>query len=201
VNIYVETNFILELTFEQEQSVSCEQILQTCETGEAQLIIPAYSLAEPHETLIRRKRNREALQRELNTELSQLSRTTSYRNRFSSIQEISSLLVQRNEEEQQRFDAYRYRLLNTGEIMALTTEILTEAVSCETTYDLEPQDAIILASVLSHLHNYQPQQSCFLNRNTKDFDNPDIVDQLDQRNCRMIPRFDHGYDFIQSQLP
>ncbi len=47
VNIYVETNFVLELTFEQEQCASCEQILQLCQAGQAKLIIPAYSLAEP----------------------------------------------------------------------------------------------------------------------------------------------------------
>jgi hypothetical protein len=28
VNVYVETNFVLELVFQQEQFVSCEQILQ-----------------------------------------------------------------------------------------------------------------------------------------------------------------------------
>ncbi len=53
MNIYVETNFVLELVFEQEQCVICEQILQFCETGQAKLIIPAYSLAEPHEKLSR----------------------------------------------------------------------------------------------------------------------------------------------------
>jgi hypothetical protein len=51
VNIYVETNFVFELTFEQEQCQSCEDILKLCEQGQAKLIIPAYSLAEPHEKL------------------------------------------------------------------------------------------------------------------------------------------------------
>ncbi len=55
MNIYVETNFILELTFEQEQSASCEQILQFCEAEQTKLFIPAYSLAEPHEKLSRQK--------------------------------------------------------------------------------------------------------------------------------------------------
>jgi hypothetical protein len=32
------------------------------------------------------------------------------------------------------------------------------------------------------------------------FDSPDIVNELNKFNCRMIPRFDRGYEFIQSQL-
>jgi hypothetical protein len=51
VNVYVESNFVLELALLQEQHASCEDILRLCEAGKAQLIIPAYSLAEPHETL------------------------------------------------------------------------------------------------------------------------------------------------------
>ncbi|MGB3238309.1 MAG: PIN domain-containing protein [Geitlerinemataceae cyanobacterium] len=200
MNIYVETNFVLELAFEQEQCASCEQILQLCEVGKAKLIIPAYSLAEPHEKLSRQARSRRDLQQLLEAELRQLSRTASYASRIESIQDIASLMVQSNEEERQRFGQYRERLIKTGEVIALTAEILTKAASDETTYDLRPQDALVYTSVISHLQNNRPQQACFLNRNSKDFDSPDIVDELNHFNCRMIPRFDSGYSFLQSQL-
>ena len=200
MNIYVETNFVLELAFEQEQCASCEQILQLCEAGQAKLVIPAYSLAEPHEKLNRQARSRRDLQQLLDVELRQLSRTASYASRIKSIQDIASLLVQSNEEERQRFVQYRERLLKVGEVIALNATILSEAASCETTYDLKPQDALVYASVTSHLRHYQPEQACFLNRNSKDFDSPDIVDELNQLNCRMIPRFDHGLSFLQAQL-
>ena len=200
MNIYVETNFVLELAFEQEQRASCEQILQMCEAGQAHLIIPAYCLAEPHEKLSRQARNRQELQRSLNVELRQLLRTASYASRIKSIQDLASLMVQSNEEERNRFIQCRERLLDVGEIVALTAEILSEAASYETTYDLTPQDALVYASVIAHLRRDQPQQACFLNRNSKDFDSPDIVDELNQFNCRMIPRFDDGYGFLQSRL-
>jgi predicted nucleic acid-binding protein len=201
VRIYVETNFVLELAFQQEQFTSCEKILQLCEAGQAQLVIPAYSLAEPHEKLSRQANNRRDLQQMLDAELRQLGRTASYVNRLKSIQDIASLLLQSNEEERQRFVAYRVRLLKIAEIIALTTDILVEAAACEASYDLRPQDALVYASVIIHLRQHQPQIACFLNRNSKDFDSPDIVDKLNSLNCRMIPRFDHGYDFIQSQFP
>lgn len=40
MNIYVETNFILELVFVQEQYQSCEEIITLCEAGRAKLILP-----------------------------------------------------------------------------------------------------------------------------------------------------------------
>ncbi len=198
MNIYVETNFILELTFQQEQWVSCEQILELCQTGQSKLIIPAYSLAEPHEKLNRQAKSRRKLKQSLDSELRQLSRTIPYQSRIKSIQGIASLLIQSNAEEQQRFIDCRERLLHTGEIIPLTAAILLEAAAYEVPYNLGAQDALIYASVISHLRQYKPQTACFLNRNSKDFDIPNIVDELQELNCRMIPRFDHGYSFLQS---
>lgn len=102
---------------------------RTCEAGQAKLIIPAYSLAEPHEKLSRQARSRRNLQQSLDAELRQLSRTASYASRIKSIQDIVSLMVQSNEEERQRFVQYRARLLNTGKVIALTADILIIEIS------------------------------------------------------------------------
>ncbi|MGB5963557.1 MAG: PIN domain-containing protein [Coleofasciculaceae cyanobacterium] len=200
MNIYVETNFVLELVFQQEQLASCEQILQLCEAELVQLIIPAYSVAEPHEKLTRQAKNRRDLQQLLETELRQLARSAPYQTQINSIENLASLLVQSSQEERQRFVEYRNWLIKNAEVIALTADILNEAAAYEAPYDLSSQDALVYSSVISHLRQYHPQVACFLNRNSRDFDNPDIVDELNRFNCRMIPRFDHGYSFIQSQL-
>lgn len=200
MNIYVETNFILEIAFEQEQCDSCEQILQLSEAEQVNLVVPVYSLTEPHEKLQRQAGKRRALKESLDAELRQLSRTASYASRIKSIQNIADLMLQSNEEERERFAQCRERLLNIAEIITLTSDVLVEAVSCETTYDLKPQDALVFASIVRHLRFHRPYQACFLNRNSKDFDSPDVVNVLSNLNCRMIPRFDHGYSFLQSQV-
>jgi predicted nucleic acid-binding protein len=200
MNVYVETNFVLELVFQQEQGNSCEQILDLCEAGSARLIIPAYCLAEPYEKLIRQARSRRELQQNLEAELRQLARSSSYQTRVTSIQDIASLLIQSNEEEVQRFLQFRDRFIGIAEIVPLDANILKVASSYEVPYGLRPQDAIVYTSVISHLQRNTPSVGCFLNRNSKDFDNPDIVDELATFNCTMIPRFDHGLGFIQARV-
>jgi hypothetical protein len=37
-------------------------------------------------------------------------------------------------------------------------------------------------------------------RNFRDFDTPDIMAALRSLNCRMIPRFDQGVRFVQTQI-
>ena len=200
MNIYVETNFVLELVFQQEQHVQCDEILNLCEQGLAQLIIPAYSLAEPHEKMTRQRANRRQLQQNLIDELNQLTRNPFYAVRVNQIQDIASLLIQSSEEEQQRFTMYRNRLLQISTVIPLTNAVLTEAASFEIPLAVSPQDGLVLASVLAHLREDTPQASCFLNRNYKDFSNPDIIDELGRYNCRVIGRFDQGLGYIRAQL-
>ncbi|HAO12474.1 MAG TPA: PIN domain-containing protein [Planktothrix sp. UBA8407] len=201
MNIYVETNFVLELVFEQEQFKSCEEILLLSEQKPATLIIPAYSLAEPHEKLIRQARNRKALQQSLDREFKQLERTVSYKNRIqNNIREFFNLLVEIDVEETKRFAKYRNRLLSHADIISLNGNILFEAATYENRYALMPQDALVYASILFHLQQNQPTIACFLNRNSRDFDTPEIKAELNSFNCRMISQFDQGLSFIQSQL-
>lgn len=56
MNIYVETNFILELVFEQSEATNCEEILTIGEGGNARLIVPAFSFAEPQWTLTQQEK-------------------------------------------------------------------------------------------------------------------------------------------------
>jgi hypothetical protein len=129
-----------------------------------------------------------------------LGRTAAYAATVTDVGDrLLGLLVQSNREEQQRFDVYRDRLLKAAEIVPLTVGILSTASGHELNYELTPQDAIVLASVLEHLIQRPAGQSCFLNKNTKDFDDPDIVAELAKSNCKMIPRFDDGYRFLQTR--
>ena len=45
--VYVESNFILELAYLQEDHENCGRILKLAEAGKIQLILPAFAIAEP----------------------------------------------------------------------------------------------------------------------------------------------------------
>ncbi|MFB6097713.1 MAG: PIN domain-containing protein [Salinibacter sp.] len=78
MTVYVETNFVLELALGQEQSQSCRTILQLAEADEIRLVIPAYSLMEPYEKLIRDAQRRQSLAEDLEQELMQLGRADAF---------------------------------------------------------------------------------------------------------------------------
>lgn len=200
MNVYVETNFLLELAFLQEQHESCESIMGLCKAGKIGLILPAYSMVEPFETLTRHYKRRTELRMELEKELDQLGRTSSYTQRVRELQEINTLLIRCNEEERQRLEEMRARLMKIAEIIPLDSTVLAAAPNHEAESGLSPQDAVVYASVLHHLSHNPTTGSCFLNKNSKDFGDPDIVDALAQFNCKILLSFDQGRNYVQSRV-
>src|ERR1039457_5964229 len=74
MNVYVESNFVLDQALEQDQCESCEQLIGLASTKALQLVIPAFSLAEPHATLLRTKNARSRLSNDLLPHLRELAR-------------------------------------------------------------------------------------------------------------------------------
>ncbi len=93
MKVYVESNFVLELALLQRWADSCDEILKLAERGDIELRVPAYALAEPYDTLVRRGRERKRLKQELDRELGQLARTAVYSERVRGFDAVTTLLV------------------------------------------------------------------------------------------------------------
>lgn len=201
MDVYVESNFVVELALLQEQHESCERILALCESGEVKLILPAYSLVEPQETLVRYGKRRKKLSTDLGYEVTQsLSRSKPYKDEVEEIHRLTAFLIRSQQEEKDRLLTTLDRLLNITEVIPLESTILSLAAKYQFDHDLRLQDSIVLASVLNHLRTSTSSSKCFLNKDRKDFGDPDIVDALDECGCKILFRFDDGFNYITSQL-
>jgi predicted nucleic acid-binding protein len=200
VIVYAETNFVLELALLQEQSASCDALLRLAEAGSIRLVLPAFSLAEPYDTLQRRHAARSTVSASLDRELRELGRTESYAAQVSRVRELSILLIESGADERTRLGETRARLTSAAEIAPLDGLALQSAARYSAQHGLSPQDALVYASVLHHLAGQEGAAACFLNRNTRDFDDPDMVGELRALNCRLIPGFDGGLEFVRRSL-
>lgn len=197
MNVYVETNFILELAFMQEQHESCGKILALCKDGSHELILPSFCIAESYETLIRQTKKREQLARDLASELRQLTRAEPDEVKIEAFQNASSILVQSSNDEELRLVDVLNRVLKIATIIPLEAETIVASARYRVTYSLEPQDSIVLSSVLHHLSLTDSAESCFINKNKRDFDDFDIGQSLVAMRCKMLFNFDSGYNYIR----
>lgn len=201
MNIYVETNFVLELALLQEQYKSCGNIISDCQEGKTNLVIPAYCLVEPYETLIRRTKTRQKLKEDIKTQLEELARSEPYKEDVAALKsDLTNLLAGSSDEDNERLREVLSQILSLAEVIPLAPCILTSAFGFESSLNLSPQDSIVYTSVISHLSVTEVEKKCFLNRNSRDFDTPDIVEALDNYGCKMLFSFNNGYNYIQSQI-
>lgn len=195
--VYVESNFVLELAFLQEEHESCDAIIGFAESGSIQLAIPAFSLAEPYEVLVRRDRQRAELNRRLSDEIRELSRSRPYAEIAARSQEVTTVLLQSGEEEKRQFESTVGRLAECAQVIPLGVDTVKAGLEVQGQLSLSPQDSIVYASILSHLTQAPGGPKCLLNKNAKDFVNPDIEEQLGRYECRLITRFSDGLRYIE----
>src|SRR4051812_28014788 len=94
MNVYVESNFVLELAFTQEHYRICDKLVRLCESRHVQLILPAYSIIEPYEKIIRQRKQRHALKlNQIDPELRQLGRTPANRERVREFESLANILL------------------------------------------------------------------------------------------------------------
>jgi predicted nucleic acid-binding protein len=197
--VYAESNFILELAFHQEEHESCLTLLSLAESNKIELVLPAFSIGESYEVWVRRSKRRKAAYDTLVKEVNELSRSKPYRHSNEKMAELNELLLNSPEEEKSELDNTLERILNLVELVPIGLNVIRAAITFQKTHDLSPQDAIVYASILEHKAKKR-EASCFITKNSKDFFNPKIENELATYNCRLLTKFRHGVGYIRSHL-
>jgi hypothetical protein len=200
VTVYVESNFVLEHSLQQEEFDSCSGIIDLAKNGRFSLVVPAFSLAEPHVALLGKERVRSRLSNDLRTQLFELGRSKPHRTVPANFEPLASILIASAQLERQGLSDTISELLRTANVIALDAAILRSAADVQVQHGMSGQDAIVLASVISHLELHRPAESCFLNRNSKDFDDPDVRERLEAFGCRFFAKFEDGLRYIVSRI-
>jgi hypothetical protein len=189
MRVYVESNFVLEQALQQEQCEACDQIFQFAVSQRISLRVPAFSLAEPHQALAHKEKARNRLSNELRTHSRELGRSRAYQAVPEDFTALASILIESAEREREGLQRVIADLLNVAEIIPLDTAVLVHARELQAELGMSGQDAIVLASVIHDLSRTTSVESCFLSRNSRDFDDPDVRARLDQLGCRYFADF------------
>ena len=198
--VYVETNFILEMSYRQAENEFCERIVELAENSQITLAIPSFSAGEAYETSYRREKERDSFVNDLQARQTQLSYSSEIGRLENHIKAMTDILRGSVVVDFNRLNRVLSRLANAAEFISLDPSSLILAQGYQTTLRMTPPDSLVLGSVVSHLSESSPDVCCFLNKNVKDFDSPSVRDELRPYDCRLIGSFDQGLSYISSTL-
>jgi hypothetical protein len=197
----VESNFVLELAFRQEEAGECRQILSLAEQSAILLAIPACALFEPYETLIRRSKARDNVAFELERELQQLARTESYAQLRETSKDIAQALSESCKEQAASLASTIDQIVGIATVIPLDSEVIKHSLAAQRELSLPPQDSVVFASIIRFFDLQEQDSKLFANKNTMDFAKDPIADRLAKHNCKLLPRFGQARRYIESTLP
>jgi hypothetical protein len=205
--VVVETNFVIELVLQQEQSTACEEILALCSSSAAaQLAIPAFSVIEAGTTFERIRGQRRVFVQQDVSRFARESGRAKILQRFEKIvRELDAELVRAEIDEAARWLDFRVRTLAGMVVISINGDMLEETVALELGREIDRfPDAVVFASVKAYLAKIRAsdadQPACFVSRDKKAFRRSVLVKQLHRLNCAYIDSFDSAVAYIQQTL-
>lgn len=92
------------------------------------------------------------------------------------------------------------RLLSVSVVLHLDAATITSVIAIRGSFDLSLQDAIVLATVLSHSRlTDTAEPKCFVSKNWKDFNEPGIRAALRAAGCDYADSFESAMRFVREE--
>lgn len=191
--VYVESNFVLEIVLGQEQAASAESLLRLAESGTINVVVPGFALVEPFTTITQRERARRKLVNDVSATLKDLQRSTPYQSEALLVTQAINGLASITGRELASLQGTIQRLLAIAHTIELNSVRFSQALAYQSRFGLSPQDSVIYACVVGDAQTKLPSEpKCFVTRNSRDFDDPDIVTELSGYGCRLFFSFEDG---------
>lgn len=197
--VFVESNFVLELAFQQEEASDAQRIVELAEARRIELAVPACAFTEPYETLIRRKKERSQLLDKLTVEIAQLARSRSFSGLVEASVAVTKALDASGEVQSRDLESVICRLASCATVLPMTKEIVVDAFGVQQVFGLSPQDAFAFCAVDSYA-KVTKGPKLFINRNHRDFLSEEIQRHFEQYSCELLPKFRSGRNYIESRL-
>jgi predicted nucleic acid-binding protein len=196
----VESNFVLELALEQTDADPASRIVELAEKHRIHLVVPACALTEPYETLVRRSKDRRQLVDRLRNETKQLARTKRFAGMEKASAEVANALGASIGHHARELERTIRRLCACGTVVAVTPEVLAEALDAQRRFKLGPQDAFVFASIDLYLRRAAKGPKYFINKNSHDFLTDRIRQRLGSYDCELMIDFAKACNRIEAQL-
>lgn len=197
--VMVESNFVLELAFQQEEAGHAEAIIALADRQAIELVVPAWSLGEPYETLIRRTKDRKATVQTLQQEAGRLMRSRLFSDLAETAKFLGEALKNRSPDEALSLERTLGRLLTAATVLPLSKSVVEAALLFRSEFDLSPQDALVFASVDEHLRRLAKGPKVFINKDA-DFFTSEIRAHFQELECKLLSRIATARQFLENEV-
>jgi predicted nucleic acid-binding protein len=198
--VAAETNFVLDLAFRQDEAPECERLIELAADRSIELVIPACSLFEPYETLVRRSKQRDSLLAAFKREVEELARSDFYADLPQTAEDIVKPIAGSSNVYENSLRNAIVSVLRVATIAPLSPNVMRQSFEFREAWGISSQDAIVAASVALFMRERPGGPKLFANRNLKDFLTPAVVAHFRECDCRLLSNFTSARHLTEASL-
>ena len=201
MNVYIDSNFVLELALKQQQAAAANQIMYWGDSGKISIVCPALVLTEPLSKMNYQRVERGRLALSLKQYSLQLARSGEHFTAVDKIEEVLHYFDALDGKESDETQRICRRLIERSRVLPLDVETMDLAHGIVRNYGTELTDALVLAAIFADLGRLRQagrlSQSFFISRDTG-FQK--AKNELKEDLCTFIASFDNAAKAIQATL-
>jgi predicted nucleic acid-binding protein len=196
--VYVETNFILELAYLRSTSDNCQRLLELARDRRVQIVISSFALVEARLAWQRKVSHRNSLHSAVRSELKELARSRPLIEIPAQSQAFVAALIDSAQQDRGRLEAAVDSIITVATVTPTDPPIVMRAYEVEQRTGLSPQDALVYATVVSHLEHDLAGPKVFVTQNKQDF--VVVKEELARYDCKLLFKFDAVEGYVRSQI-
>ncbi|MFQ6041775.1 MAG: hypothetical protein ACE5PV_13030 [Candidatus Poribacteria bacterium] len=201
MKVYVETNWLLDLTLEQERIRASSFVVELAKDKKICLSLPEISLVEADQKIVRRKLQRDALIHQLRQEGQELkrSRDARYQTQATAIDGDIRRLEAISEFERENFDATVRDISKFLTWLRFDDDSLQKSFGFEENYELARLDALIYAIIRTDAASDKASEKCFIDYDG-DFNNPALKRDMAELGITLLSSPESLVGFLRSKV-
>lgn len=203
VNVYVETNYLLNIARKQEESIYSSKILRAAKNKKITLKLPVYCIAESYSALQKRHESFKSLRNEAENVLNDLVRSLNRSKLHKSAYEIYKNLpvaiqgIIQNEITQ--LDKAIINILKSAEVLICSRKVHYRGIIFRTALKIPHEmDAAIIASIVEDIKTDKFTNKVFITTD-KNLLTVELRKLLQQQKCIHFSSFKKAYKFIENK--
>lgn len=201
MKVYVETNWLLDLTLEQERISTSSLVKELAKEEKICLCMPELSIVEAGQKITRRRIKRDELERKLRQERQELirSRDERYRSQAKAIEQDIRRLREISEFEMKRFNVTVRDISKILTWLHLDDDSLQKGFDFENQYDLDKFDALIYAVIRFDAALDKSSEKCFVDYDS-DFEDPALKQDMANFSITLLNSPESVEGFLRSKV-
>jgi hypothetical protein len=198
--VFVETNFLLELVLMHGEASAVSKLIEFASKKKIELVIPSFSMIEPHYKLEGDRRVRTRLLASIDEQVGQIARSKGFESLRDQSISLLKALAHKADADKMNFDTVTQRVIGLATVIPLTVDVLKRAIVWQA-MDLEPFDALVFASIEIHLQANPTDECIFASKDKKAFLQQAVSNALKSLGCTVIPTFTNAVGFVEARIP